>query len=324
MGGGRRAPTPVRGLRDHLSHFSFFGLKHFQLMACSHFSEVSPSEWVYQQPRKTKNGGVSINLQKSAAHLSAPRVQLERLRCPFGVQDGLEVSSRQNLEVAVSLDSIRAWTTMLDEQNLQWIVANSVLLFKKEMKRATVDALYRPLLTSPSNAAYDPLLRLKINKDGPQATNVMIVMQEGNADAPMKWRHGTLDEIERHSEVIPIVEVSGLWFVSKACGMTLVATDLLVFPRRRRGFDFIIPFANGAVMCDAVEERDAAAATRESNQPEASVISSMFGGAGGDRPGATSAAPPRAGIFHTRQQSPPPVTDLYDDNDGMMNTGSDN
>ena len=280
-------------------------------MACAHFSTASPSTWIYQQPRKTKNGGVSINLQQSASHLSAPRVQLERLRCPFGVQDGMEASSRQNLEVAVSLETLRNWTTALDDQNLQWIVNNSVLLFKKEMKRATVEALYRPLLTTPANAAYDPLLRLKINKDGPQATNVMIVVNEGAANSPMKWRHGTLDEIERHAEVIPIVEVSGLWFVSKACGMTLVATDLLVFPRRRRGFDFIIPFANGAVMCEAGEDVG-------SNQPEASVISSSIGG----RHGAASSPTRNASSSAASDvaDSSALLADMYSDTDINMNT----
>lgn len=287
-------------------------------MACAHFSAASPSTWIYQQPRKTKNGGVSINLQQSTAHLSAPRVQLERLRCPFGVQDGMEASSRQNLEVAVSLESLRTWTAALDDQNLQWIVNNSVLLFKKEMKRATVEALYRPLLTTPANAAYDPLLRLKINKDGPQATNVMIVVNEGTPNSPMKWRHGTLDEIERHAEVIPIVEVSGLWFVSKACGMTLVATDLLVFPRRRRGFDFIIPFANGAVMCEAGEDTS-------SNQPEASVISSSLGGR--HAAAAASSSPPRSSLASPAAadlESSSLLADMYGDADISMNTDGSN
>jgi hypothetical protein len=237
-------------------------------MSCPDYNTANSSGWVYQQPRKNKNGGMSVNMQLSSTQLSTPKVQLERLRCPFGIQDGLEASSRKNLEIDVSAQSLREWAQRLDEQNLNWIVENSVMLFKKEMKRATVEALYRPLLTTPSNAAYNPLLRLKINSEGGQATRVMIVMSEGNATAPLKWRHGTLADIERHAEVIPIVEITGLWFVSKGCGMTLVATDLLVFPKRARGFDFNIPFASGVVQCENIEE------DIECNMPDPSMIGS--------------------------------------------------
>ena len=244
-------------------------------MSCPSYTAVSPSQWVYQQPKKNKNGGLSVNLQTSPTHSSSPRVQLDRLRCPFGVQDGLEASSRKNLEVAVSMESLKAWAATIDEQNIQWIVGNSQALFKKEMKRATVDALYRTLLSTPSNSAYDPLLRLKINSDGAQATNVMIVVQEGNASTPLTWRHGSLEDIERGAEVIPIVEVTGLWFVSKGCGMTLVATDVLVFPKRKRGFDFSIPFASGAVQCTTMATDDGSAHDELlGNQPAPSIICS--------------------------------------------------
>lgn len=247
-------------------------------MSCPSYSSSTISQWIYQQPKKNKNGGLSVNLQASSSQSSSPRVQLggvgagDRLRCPFGVQDGLEPSSRKNLEIAVSLDSLRQWALSIDEQNLQWIVDNSLSLFKKEMKRATVEALYRTLLTVPTNAAYDPLLRLKINSDGAQATNVMIVVQEGTATTPLKWRHGTLEDIERNADVIPIVEVTGLWFVSKGCGMTLVATDVLVFPKKKRGFDFSLPFAAGVVQCQNMVEEDQSA-----NQPSPSIMMSVTG-----------------------------------------------
>ena len=240
-------------------------------MTSAHFSTCIPTQWVYQQPRKLKNGGTAINIQNSVSSLAAPRIQLDRLRCPFGVQDGLEVSSRQNLEVAISSEQLREWARSIDEQNINWIVANSVALFKKEMRRETLENNYRTLLTSPANAAYDPLLRLKINKEGFGATNVMVVVQEGTAETPLKWKHGSLADIERNSEVIPIVEISGLWFVSKSCGMTLLATDLLVFPKRRRGFDFQISFAAGAVQYTG-EEDDTGSSSR--NMPEPSVAPS--------------------------------------------------
>ena len=103
--------------------------------------------------------------------------------------------------------------------------------------------------------------------------------------------------------------------MSKACGMTLVATDLLVFPRRRRGFDFIIPFANGAVMCEAGEDMS-------SNQPEASVISSSSAVGGGGRVGSRSYSPNVEVLQEVDSSSL--LADMYSDANISMNTTGSN
>lgn len=241
-------------------------------MSCLIFSDVSTNSWIYQEPRKNPKNGINVYLQESANVARNPRIQLEKSRTPFGVQDGLEESSRKNIELAVTSDALKQWATNLDHQNVTWITDNCPSLFKKEMNRSTVEALYRPLLTPPTNVAYSPLMRLKINSGGRNPTNVMVVVSDGNATTPMKWRTGTLADITPHCDIIPIVEVVGLWFVSKGCGMTLVATDILVFPTKKRGFDFQLGF--NAVRCNSDDEEG-----KEPLEPEASMI---IGGGGED------------------------------------------
>jgi hypothetical protein len=156
---------------------------------------------------------------------------------------------------------MQQWGAQVDAAMISWVTANSMNLFKKEMKQSTVEALYRTLLAQPNNPSYSPLLRVKVNDGGKQATQVKVVVDEGDAarGRPLRWRKGTLADIAPQSEVIPIVEAVGLWFVSKGCGMTLVATDLLVFPAAARGgFDFAL----GGVNAERVESDE------EENAPE--------------------------------------------------------
>jgi hypothetical protein len=231
-------------------------------MSATPYNTANTAEWVYQEPRKNPKNGLNVYVQESTRCARNPRVQLEKCRAPFGVQDGMEESSRKNLELAVVSEEMKPWAVDRDEQNIGWITANCPALFKKEMKRNTVEALYRTLLTPPSNAAYSPLMRIKINSGGRQPTNVMVVLEDGTETTPMRWRRGTIADITPHSEVLPIVEVVGLWFVSKGCGMTMVATDLLVYPTQKRGFDFQLGFS--AVRCDDDESK--------MPEPEASVF----------------------------------------------------
>lgn len=259
------------------------------MSGCQNYNESDFSGWVYQEPRKNPKNGMNVYI-KDGVHAGAtnPRMQMDRSSCPFGVQDGMEEGARKNLELSVSSESMREWATALDNYNTDWITANCPALFKKEMSRATVETLYRPVLTPASNPSYCPLIRLKINSGGRAATNVMIVVDEGDATRPLRWKTGSLDDLTQHCRVLPIVEVVGLWFVSKMCGMTIVATDLLVYPQKTRGFDFCLG-VGGAVQCNE-EDGDQESALEP---PE-----SVFGAPGGQSmiaAAAPSSGPANAG-----------------------------
>ena len=207
------------------------------------YSSIAPSSWQYREPRKNKSNGLNVFLS------GATRFQLERMRAPFGIQDGMEETSNKNLELDVATQTLRDWCHTIDQQNIEWIVANCPALFKKDMKREMVETLYRAMLTPPSKPDYNPLLRVKVKPSGDDATNVWIVVAEATATTPLRYRRGALEDVERHADVITIVEAKGLWIVSKACGMTFQATDILVFPTKKRKFDFALP--TGAVQCEA-------------------------------------------------------------------------
>ena len=204
-------------------------------MATPYFANVDISTWTYQEPTRNANGGTSVYMTDSRTGRN-PRVQLPKCRVPFGLQDGKsengepKQTTRKNLELDVGDEALRRWAASLDVKNAQFVVDNSQQMFKKEMKLATVEALQRPLAPPPSKPQFNPLMRLKVNTAGRAPTRVMVVEEEGTADSPLQWRTGSFTDLTAGCHVVPIVEVSGLWFVSKGFGMTLTATDLLVYP----------------------------------------------------------------------------------------------
>ena len=216
--------------------------------------------WQFSEPRRNPKNGLNVFLHDQGKR--NPIIQLDRCRCPFGIQDGMEESARKNLELSIGNDEFIQFARRLDAHNVQYATTKSMELFRQNMTEATVSAFYRSLL-SPQKSGYAPLLRVKINATGNQTTKVFVVTAEPTATSPMRYRPGTLEEVTAHCEVLPIVEVVGLWFISKGFGMTLVATDLLVFPAPKRGgFHFSLGTSLAPVMCNDAEE------SAVSNAPE--------------------------------------------------------
>lgn len=228
-------------------------------MSYPSFIDENPFTWTFDEPKKNQNSGLNVYV-KSPETKRNPRFQFPKCRCPFGVQDpqgdreggaaaaaagaAATGSSRKNLELSVDEPSMVSWAQRVDERMISWITENCQALFKKEMKQSTVEALYRQLAAPSTTEGYAPLMRIKVNASGKQVTNVLVVRDEGDPERglPLRYRQGTLEEVTPHCHVIPIVEAAGLWIISKACGFTLVATDLLVFPAAKKGgFAFRLP-----------------------------------------------------------------------------------
>jgi len=199
---------------------------------------VDFQNWSYSdlKTRSGKQGGqVFVNVNESTR--DSPRFQLPQGRVPFGArvpqQDGGSTNAypSHNMEFSVvRTGALAEWCKAVDESNLKFVVDQQRTLFPKA-KNLTEDAIkafYRTMLQQSSNEEYDPLMRIKIKGE----TNVYIARGDDMVE-------GTVDDIKPGCEVVPIVRVSGLWFVSKNFGMTLSATDVLVYPKRaKRKADF--------------------------------------------------------------------------------------
>ncbi len=208
------------------------------------FSDFSIPDLAYSKPKKNSRGGISVWLNTSASDSSKPRVQLDKCRSPFGIREPMEAGGRKSLDLAVSSEKLVQWCSELDEKNVNTVAENSEAFFKNKMSKEVVTEFYKKLVT-PGKGDYEPLLKVKISEYEGNKTKVFL-MKKDPATGRDTWERGTLEDVKEHCEVLPIVELQMLWFINKNFGMSMVATDLLVWPSKRtqaaeRGFDFILP-----------------------------------------------------------------------------------
>lgn len=151
----------------------------------------------------------------------------EAMKVPFGVEPGMEDKTRMSAQLMIpSRESpIVDFFRKVDDHIMTWIVANSVTLFKKKMSMDLVKELFIPTLKMPENAGQRPLVRVKMNQEtGKFPTKVILKL---NAD---EYTAGNITNIASGSFVHVVIEVGCLWFISKRCGVSLMATKVMIEP----------------------------------------------------------------------------------------------
>jgi hypothetical protein len=204
--------------------------------AYSMYYNVDSSKWIRQDPKKNRNNnGLSVYFRESSFSSKAPTFQLERCRTPWGLThpsesnfkfQGDQNSSRMTLTLSVGNECLKEWASKIDTDNITWITENCPRIFNREIERSTVEqALYNCIIKDSKVEGYEPLMKIKVNTSGKNATKIKIVSSSGK-----EYRDGVWSEVVSDSEVVAIVEANCLWFANNSCGSTLLATHLLVFP----------------------------------------------------------------------------------------------
>ena len=221
------------------------------------YTDFDVSKIAYTKPKKNTRGGATVFLNASDTESHNPRLQLEKMRAPFGVREAMEAGGRPSLDLAVSSEKLKAFCAQLDENNIENATNNSEAWFKQKMSREVISQFYRKLVPDPTNPDYDPLLRVKISQREGRETAVFVIKTDPSTGKET-WDEGTIDDVTENCHVLPIVEIQSLWFVQKQFGCTFVADKLLVWPSTRgaaakRDFDFILP--GGGVEASASGKR---------------------------------------------------------------------
>ena len=247
------------------------------------FSTSSISEWtfkdrlVYKDPAKPFEGG-TLYANASASNTTNPSFQLDKGRVPFGVQaydeDPSKIVYKKNLEKDISTDAEREFFEGIDRRLIEYIVANSPTLMGKNMREEEVRYKYRSIVNVGNDSKYDPLVRLKVRvktRNPDDLTKVMVVtnVNEYERTGNLQYRSGTIDEIKRGDEIMPVVEFSGIWFGQRISAQFSIK-KLLLFPKTD-GND--CDFDMGDVKMEEVAPPASVAAP----QPVASAAADMSG-----------------------------------------------
>lgn len=212
------------------------------------FSQVSdPSTWTFNPRVTPKSTMIYIN----DANNKKIRVQLPKMRVPFGVQepksDGTqEATSRPNMELDVSDPELVAWGEKIDEAVTSYLHANSKEYFKKSQSKEVIGELYRHMIPKSDND-YNPLMRTKITRGTVNyATKVFVVVNPGSETTPLLHREGTVEDISRNDWVIPIVDITGIWVANKSAGLSVGLAYVMVYKESAESGDvFNLPGVAG-------------------------------------------------------------------------------
>ncbi|MBO74403.1 MAG: hypothetical protein CMD33_03925 [Flavobacteriales bacterium] len=204
------------------------------------FSEVDITKFVYQPPKRNSNGGFNAYIDTSDTVKYSPKFQLSECLAKFGISDPMENSTRRNMEISIADPSVQEFFEALDNQNIRHASEHSKEFFKKDLTVEVLKmTLHRPTLAPHSEGIYDPLLRLKIIPTGRNKTKIYVVT--GENENGLVYEEGEISDVTPRSKVVPVVKLGGMWYVSKMFGMTVICTDLIVFP----GEDTSQPSFNG-------------------------------------------------------------------------------
>ena len=149
------------------------------------------------------------------------------LSTPLAGQD----ASRRTLELSIESPQLGQFLQELDASNLKTAVAQAPDWFRKSVDPGAIANMYVPLHKPPSKPDLKPTVRVKV-KCGDYPTNIFLV-QDVDEKGNLSYVKGTPDDLTRKVRCLVMVETVGLWFMSRQFGMSLTATDILVWPNRR-------------------------------------------------------------------------------------------
>ena len=195
----------------------------------------------YKEPQNNRSGGKVVHVSTvpgSAEWKDRIRFQMSEdqsqnlqqavwgLGTPLAGQD----ASRRTLELSVESPALNDFLQKMDERNIKTAVEKSPNWFKKSVDEGAVTNMYVPLLKPPVKEDAKATVRVKV-KCGDYPTNIYVV--DDVSDGKLSYHKGGPDDLARNVKCMVMVETVGLWFMSRQFGMSLTATEIIVWPNRR-------------------------------------------------------------------------------------------
>jgi hypothetical protein len=155
-------------------------------------------------------GGKKVQLQPTGTPVLVPFAPSTFDKDEAATRLTLEL--RCNAPILAHFDAFDLWAK-------GYLLEHSVRLFKKQLTEAQVEEGYHPCVKRHLTGAFEPLLRCKLDTRGRR--EITYWTPEGNRrEAPEDWRRVT---------VIPQLEVTNLWSMSREMGWVIQCTALRVF-----------------------------------------------------------------------------------------------
>lgn len=153
------------------------------------------------------------------------KVQLCRkedpLRAPFGLSTPLgESNGRLTLDLEAT-DELAGWLARLDEAVVKAALSKCDEWFGHPMSEADVRSRHCPLLKA-GKPGYPMTVRTKV-KTTNAVTEVFLT-----SDDPDVFPRGGVDDLKRNARLVPVAQLSSVWFVGKMFGVSLAVERVIV------------------------------------------------------------------------------------------------
>eukprot|EP00178_Gracilaria_changii_P024180 TRINITY_DN72919_c0_g1_i1.p1 TRINITY_DN72919_c0_g1~~TRINITY_DN72919_c0_g1_i1.p1 ORF type:complete len:340 (+),score=76.05 TRINITY_DN72919_c0_g1_i1:99-1022(+) len=230
-------------------------------MAASLYTEIANhlrnGTWIITKPKKETNGLASYTHMRDSTGAPTrhrPKYQAvkkgeAKCRAPYGISDpykGQGDWERRNLDLSLeNHEELLAILSAIDEYVLNSLVDNSEAWFGAKHDRAMIStAFFRPLVKVDEKGQYAPTFRLKVNmKEDPEKhkynTRFFLAEQVGDkivqSQIPITFRDEnkelkpSVSIVDKGTELIPIIEVGAIRKTAGKVGLTLEASDIVVF-----------------------------------------------------------------------------------------------
>lgn len=205
-------------------------------------TQINVDTLEYKEPQNNRSGGKVVHVSTVPGSLEwKDRIRFQMsenekqnlqtavwgLATPLPGQD----INRRTLELSIESPDLLAFLEKLDEKNQKTAVAQSPVWFRKTVDEANVRNMYVALVKPSIKPDAKPTVRVKVKCGGDYPTNIYVVQEdEGQKISYLK---GTPEDLTRNARCMVMVETVGLWFMSRQFGMSLTATEILVWPNRR-------------------------------------------------------------------------------------------
>ena len=216
------------------------------------YDNYSFSKLVIGRPEMNRKGVRSVYIQASLLDNSTPKVQLVRdgeplLKSPFGLNGFDEAAhvDHKNLELTITTPDLLEFFNNLDEYIQQVAIKNCDAWFKKTLSEMDIRNMYRPTLTK-SDKGYQPTVGLKVNVGDKKPVQIFRARRTHDS---LVYTHGSLEDLNKANEYMPIISLSGLWFMNRQFGVSLSLSSMLVFQGKKHTFPFSldVPAVNDCV-----------------------------------------------------------------------------
>lgn len=149
------------------------------------------------------------------------------LSTPLPGQD----ASRRTLELTIESPALHSFLEKLDAKNIETAVKSAQDWFRKTLEPEAIKQMYVPLVKPPNKPGAQATVRVKV-KCADYPTNIYVV-QDQDSDGNLSYTKGGPDDLARNVKCMVMCDTVGLWFMSRQFGMSLTATEILVWPNRR-------------------------------------------------------------------------------------------